>query len=336
MKKYTPRTSVNTALATRPAETLVVSSLESVDSKARDYAERDVAHRTQHEYAKLWKQFGEWCAAHRLSTLPCSAATLVRYITDRAASGVRPSSLQVAIASIRRRHLDEGLVAPHDHPVFQRVWRGIRRAHGVQQRRVAPAVVDELRAMVETLPRDTTRGLRDRAILVCGLAGAFRRSELVALDLSDVVFQPSGLHIVVRSSKTDQEGAGALVGLPAGLAAETCPVRTLKAWLEASERRYGDALFCSVDRYGYVRGRRLHGHNVASLVKRAAKAAGLDPKLYSGHSLRSGLATSAARSGKDDRAIMEQGRWTSRAMVDRYVREARLLSDENAAAGIGL
>jgi len=310
-------------------------NLESVDAQARAYAERDLADRTLHEYDKLWRAFGEWCAAHDLSRLPCSAATLVRYISDRAASGVRPSSLQVALAAIARRHQDAGAIAPHGDPAFQRVWRGIRRAHGLAQRRVAPAVVDELRAMAGTLP-DTTRGLRDRAMLVVGFAGALRRSELVDLNLDDVIFRARGLHVIVRRSKDDQEGAGALVGLPVGVSAETCPVRTLRAWLAVSSRKRGDALFCSVDRHGHVRGRRLHGHNVASLVKRAAAAAGLDPALYSGHSLRAGLATSAANAGKDDRTIMAQGRWTSRTMVDRYVRNATLLGDTNAAAGLGL
>jgi site-specific recombinase XerD len=310
-----------------------------VDEHVRELAEHNLGDRTLREYAKLWRDFSEWCAAHALPTLPCSTATLARYVTERATHGVRPSSLQVAIAAIARRHDEVGLVSPHKHPFFRKgVWPGIRRRYGVAQRRVAPAVVDELRAMVATLPRDTTRGLRDRAMLVVGFAGAFRRSELVELDLADVAIQSngSGVLVTVRRSKTDQEGEGVTVGLPAGRVAATCPVRTLRAWLAVAGARKHAPLFCSVDRYGHVRGRRLYGHNVAALVKRAADAAGFDPATYSGHSLRSGLATTSAKAGKDDRAIMEQGRWTSRAMVDRYVRDARLLSEDNAAAGIGL
>lgn len=342
MKQYPSSASAKTALAVRsrrPAGTAVVlASLEQVDAQACAYAARNLADRTLREYDKLWSDFIAWCSAHALEPLPCSPATLVRYVAGRAASGIRPSSLQVAIAAIARRHADIGAIAPHDHPVFRRVWSGIRRAHGTAPRRVAPAVVDELRAMVGTLPRDTTRGLRDRAMLVVGFAGAFRRSELVALERSDVAIQSNsrGMLVHIARSKTDQEGEGETIGLPAGGSPDTCPVRTLRAWLAVAGVRKHGPLFCSVDRYGHARGRPLHGHNVASLVKRAAEAAGLDPALYSGHSLRAGLATAAAKAGKDDRAIMEQGRWTSRTMLDRYVRDARLLSEQNAAAGIGL
>jgi site-specific recombinase XerD len=321
-----------------PGAALVVSNLELVDERARQYAERDLAPRTLHEYGKLWRDFAAWCAAHQLSPLPAAPATLTRYVTERAASGVRPSSLQVLIAAVAREHGNVGAVAPHDHPIFQRVWSGIRREHGVAPRRVAPAVIDELRRMVDTLPADTSRGLRDRAMLVVGFGGAFRRSELVSLDVGDVAFQPRGRGVIItlRHSKVDQEGVGATIGLPAGSHAATCPVRVLRAWLAAAGGRKRGPLVCSVDKYGHIRGRRLHGHDVAALVKRAADAAGLDPAAYSGHSLRAGLATTAAKSGKDDRRIMAQGRWTSRATLDRYVREARLLTDENAAHGIGL
>lgn len=310
-------------------------SLDTLDAHARAYAERALASRTLREYAKVWTHFGAWCTAHDLSPLPCSAQTLIRYVSDRAARGVRPASLQVALAAIAHRHRDAGAIAPLGHPDFRRVWGGIRRTHGVAQRQVAPAVADELRAMLDTLP-GTTRGLRDRAMLTLGFVGAFRRSELVNLNRDDVAFKPHGLHVVVRRAKDDQEAASATVGLPAGASPQTDPVRTLRAWLAVASRKGGDPLFCSVDRYGHVRGGRLYGHDVASLVKRAAAAAGLDPAIYSSHSLRAGLATSAANAGKSDRAIMAQGRWTSRSMVDRYVRNATLLSDANAAAGLGL
>lgn len=321
-----------------PGAALVVSSLEVVDERARQYAERDLAPRTLREYAKLFRDFAAWCGAHGLSPLPASAATLTRYVTERAASGVRPSSLQVLIAAVAREHANAGAVAPHDHPIFQRVWSGIRREHRVAPRRVAPAEVDVLRRMVDTLPRDTTRGLRNRAMLVIGFAGAFRRSELVSLDVSDVAFQPGGGGVIVtlRRSKTDQEGAGATIGLPAGRSAETCPVRVLQAWLAAAGGRSSGPLFCSVDKHGHIRGHRLEGHDVAALVKGAAGDAGLDPAAYSGNSLRAGLATTAAKSGKDDRRIMAQGRWKSRATLDHYVRDARLLDDGNAAGGLGL
>ena len=187
--------------------------------------------------------------------------------------------------------------------------------------------------MVEALPVDA-RGLRDRALLVVGLAGGFRRSELVALEVADLAFTDDGLVVTVRRSKTDQEGEGATVGLPYGGNPDTCPVRVLRAWLEAHGIESGPA-FREVTRAGVVTERPASDRAVDRAVKRAAKAAGLDVDRLSAHSLRAGLATSAARAGKADRAIMRQGRWKSRTMVDRYVREASLFR-ENAATGIGL
>jgi integrase len=205
---------------------------------------------------------------------------------------------------------------------------------GTAQRRVAPVVVDELHAIVGPLP-DTLGGTRDRALLVLGFAGAFRRSELVALTTADVEFRSGGLLVHVRRSKTDQEAQGVTVDIPFGSVEATCPVRTLRAWLTAAAITTGP-LFRRVTAQGRVGKRALHAGTVAAIVKLRTAAAGLDPKLYSGHSLRAGLATSAAKAGKDDRAIMRQGRWTGRAMVDRYVRDAERFSSRNAAANIGL
>jgi integrase len=160
------------------------------------------------------------------------------------------------------------------------------------------------------------------------------RSELVALDVAHARFMADGIELQIDRSKTDQEGAGELVGVPFGSDRATCPVRSLSAWLEEAGIDEG-AIFRSITRHARI-GARLTDRSVARIVKRTALAAGLDPAPYSGHSLRAGLATSAAKAGKRDRAIMKQGRWRSRAMVDRYVRDATLIDDDNAASGIGL
>jgi integrase len=186
--------------------------------------------------------------------------------------------------------------------------------------------------MVGALEGQRAGAVRDRALLLIGFAGAFRRSELVALDVGDVSFRAEGIVLTVRRSKTDQEGAGADVAIASGENPATCPVRALRAWLEL--RGDAGALFVSVDRYGRLGGR-LGGGDVARIVKRTAQRAGLDAARYSGHSLRAGLATAAARQGRGDRSIMRQGRWASRTMVDRYVRVASLFND-NASDGIGL
>jgi site-specific recombinase XerD len=168
--------------------------------------------------------------------------------------------------------------------------------------------------MVVTLDASLA-GVRDRALLLLGFAGAFRRSELVALDVADLSFTARGVEVTIRRSKTDQEGAGRVVAIPLGSQAETCPVRSLRAWLEAAGIEAG-SIFRAVNRWGRVGGR-LADRDVACTVKRAAERAGLDPAAFSGHSLRAGLATSAALAGKSDRAIMATTGHKSRAMVDR-------------------
>jgi len=181
-----------------------------------------------------------------------------------------------------------------------------------------------------TLP-ETLLGARDRALLLVGFGGAFRRSELVFLDVGDVAFTQDGLEVMLRRSKTDPEGRGRKVGIPFGSQASYCPVRALRAWTKAAGIEDG-ALFRYVTRYGQVGGR-LTGHAVAKVVKRCAGAAGLDASRYSGHSLRAGLATAAARAGKSERAIMAQTGHRSLTQVRHYVRQGSLFL-ENAASGL--
>jgi integrase len=187
--------------------------------------------------------------------------------------------------------------------------------------------------MLATLP-DGLAGTRDRALLLTGFAGAFRRSELVGLDRADLEFNARGLVITLRRSKTDQEGHGRKVALPYGSTFETCPVRSMQAWLEESGITDGP-LFRKINRHGQLHLARLCGSAVALTVKRSVRAAGLDPSKYSGHSLRSGFATAAAIAGASERAIMNQTGHQSSKMVRRYIRDGNLFRD-NAAAKLGL
>ena len=187
--------------------------------------------------------------------------------------------------------------------------------------------------MVAGLPEGLL-GIRDRALLLVGFAGAFRRSELVGLDIADLDFNHDGLTVTLRRSKTDQEGEGRKVGLPYGSNPSTCPVRSLQAWIEASAIEAGP-VFRSVNRHGRLQPDRLSDKAVALVVKRRAEAAGLDPSRYAGHSLRAGLATAAANAGVSERAIMAQTGHRSVQMVRRYIRDGSLFR-ENAAAKVGL
>jgi integrase len=177
-------------------------------------------------------------------------------------------------------------------------------------------------------------GARDRALVLLGFAGAFRRSELVGLDVADCAFGKDGLTITLRRSKTDQQGAGRKIGIPYGSNPETCPVRTVQAWIELAAIEDGP-VFRSISRHGRVQPGRLSGIDVARVVKKLAERAGLDAVKYAGHSLRAGHATSAAIAGASERSIMNQTGHRSVQMVRRYIRDGSLFR-ENSAGKLGL
>ncbi len=299
--------------------------------QAQAYARGAKAVSTQRAYHNDWRDFSDWCAAHDLMALPAAPETVALYLASRAAV-YKAATLARRLVAISRAHQLAGHPSPTKDAGVRTVTAGIRRAKGTAQVGKAPAVTRDLRAMVAALP-PTLLGRRDRALLLVGFAGAFRRGELVALDVADVAETHEGLGVTIRKSKTDQEGAGRTVGIPYGSHPASCPVRALRAWLTGAGVAEG-ALFRGVDRHGRVLGR-LSDKGVARVVQRAAAAAGLDPTNYAGHSLRAGLATAAAQGGASERAIMAQTGHKSTAMVRRYIRDGELFTD-NAAAYAGL
>ncbi|MBL6081126.1 site-specific integrase [Belnapia sp. T18] len=213
--------------------------------------------------------------------------------------------------------------------------KGIRRTHGTAPAKKAAADVVVLRdALSELAKIPGPRALRDRALLLVGFAGALRRSELVALDLADIRFVAEGVVLTLRRRKTDQEGQGTEVALPYGQSERTCPVLTLRAWLEAAGITNGP-VFVSVNRGGKIGSARLSPLDVARVVKAAVEAAGSNPADFSGHSLRSGFITSAARAGVAERHIQNQSGHRSLPVLRGYIRRGSLFVD-NAAAKVGL
>ena len=209
----------------------------------------------------------------------------------------------------------------------------MRRTLGTAQRQVRPVTVPDLRAMLVGLGTDAA-GCRDGPLLLLGFAGALGRSELVGLDVTDITEGADGLTVRLRRSKTDQEGAGRTIGIPFGSNPVTCPVRAWRGWLEVSGITEGPA-FRPVDRHGHIGATRLSGQAVALVLKRHAARAGLDPGEVAGHSLRAGLATSAAPAGVPERVIAEQTGHKGTSMLRRYIREGSLFR-ENAASAVGL
>jgi integrase len=211
--------------------------------------------------------------------------------------------------------------------------KGIRRTKGTAPTQKAAALTDDIRAILESKDAGLI-GLRDRALILLGFAGAFRRSELVGLDIADCVFSKDGLTVTLRRSKTDQAGAGRKVGIPYGSNPETCPVRAMQDWIEQAGIS-GGPLFRSINRHGRIQPGGLSGGDVARVVKKLADRAGLDASKYAGHSLRAGHATSAAIAGASERSIMNQTGHRSVQMVRRYIRDGSLFR-ENSAGKLGL
>ncbi|MCC6630175.1 MAG: site-specific integrase [Chloroflexi bacterium] len=302
-------------------------------ARAADLARRTRAPATARAYAADWADFAAWCAEHGLAPLPAAPDAVAAYLAALVERGRRPSTLQRRLAAIAHRHRAAGHPPPTRDPTVRDTLAGARRELGVAPAQKAALLPDDVRAMVAALPRDLA-GLRDRALLVLGFLGAFRRAELVALRVEDIRVAGEGLVVTLRRSKTDQDGQGRRVALPAGADPATCPVAAYRAWRAAAGLTAGP-VFRKLNRNREPLAKALHPEHVARLVKRAAAAVGLDPAAYAGHSLRAGLATAAALAGASDRAIMKQTGHTSREMVDRYIRDGDLFRD-NAAARVGL
>lgn len=307
-------------------------ALVSLSQQAKEYMGQAKSRNTLRAYQADWRCFTAWCRQFGVSSLPATPQTVALYLS-MLADRCKPATLQRRLAAISQAHQTAGHETPTQAAPVRLVWAGIRRAKGVAQQGKAPAITAELRRMVDTLD-ETMIGVRDRALLLVGFAGAFRRSELVGLDVQDAVLTSEGITVYIRKGKTDQEGVGRKVGIPYGSHPHTCPVRALLAWKEKAGITEGP-LFRSVNRHGQVQAGRLSDRAVALVVKKVALAAGLDATLYAGHSLRAGLATSAAMAGVSERAIMNQTGHKSVTVARRYIRDGSLYR-ENAAAQVGL
>jgi len=307
----------------------LVAALDELGERAAGLAALAVSPHTRRAYDRAWRGFTRWTAARGLATLPAAPATLALYLTDRAES-VRVSSLEQELAGIVAAHRTARLPNPAEDPAVRLVWKGIRRRYGAPKRGKAPVSVGELSRMVGAMGTGPS-AIRDRAILLLGFAGALRRSELVALDVTDLTPAADGYALLIRRSKADADGDGQLIGIPNGRRPETCPVGAIRAWLALVGVQVG-AIFRPVDRHGRIGQGRLGDRAVAEVVKRAARTIGLDAVTFSGHSLRAGLATEAVRAGVPERSIMAQTRHKSVTTFRGYVRTGSLFLDNPAAA----
>jgi site-specific recombinase XerD len=299
----------------------------------RDFVVASKAPNTIRSYTGDWRHFTAWCDEHGLNPMPAAPQTVAAYVTSLA--GVNAvATIHGRITSISVAHKSAGHESPTSTSLVRETMKGIRRTYGVVAAKKSPLRAREIRDLVATLALDSLIGQRDRAILVVGFAGAFRRSELVALDVADVVENGDGLLVTIRRSKTDQEAQGATIGLPYGSDPATCPVRTLRAWLDIASIEDG-AIFRRVDRWGNL-GDRLTGRAAATVVQRTCERAGLDAARYGGHSLRAGLITSAIEGGASEYRTMAHSRHKNVHVFRGYIRDLNLLDGSNPVARVGL
>lgn len=283
------------------------------------YANKSKSENTQRNYLRQWKIFQNYCDG-RGDALPASPVLIANYLSDCAVDGLSVATLEQALAAIAFYYRTNGLEDTTASSLVRATMSGIRREHGKPPRQAEPILRDVLRQIVSVAP-DNLRGKRDRALFTLAYALARRESEVVQFDVRDIELRGDIMRVTIRRSKTDQTGKGVIKQLRAlsEHAADICPVRTMRMWLETSKIHEGP-LFRKVDRHGYVWDRRMNPRSVCYLVDEYIAAIGLDPKLYSGHSLRSGFATQADLDGKSMDEIQDVTDHTSVDMLRRYLR----------------
>ncbi|MDP9917498.1 integrase [Variovorax boronicumulans] len=263
-----------------------------------------MADSTRRAYAGDLRHFRDWGGR-----VPATPAMVARYLAAFAGE-VKASTLSRRLAAIASAHTVLGKPSPTRSELVQTTMRGIRRIHGSAQRQVKPISIEMLRLLAKPQRHlEPVRDLRDRALLVVGFAGGFRRSELARLKLENLVFDAQGVTVTLVRSKTDQQGKGRVVALPQG-AGQMCPAKLLKAWIQLLRRLASDEigakpLFRRVDRYGKP-GSGLSGAAVGGVMRQRMHDCGLDPSGFSAHRLRSGLVTAAAKAGVPTWAIQQQ------------------------------
>ena len=292
------------------------------------FAEAAKAANTRRAYAGDWADFCRWAEARGAAPLPCPPGLLCGYLAALAESGLRASTITRRAAAIAHYHRAAGLDPPTANPAVREVLRGIRHTHGTAPTRKTPATAELIARMIAACP-DTLIGRRDQALIAFGFAGAFRRSELLALQVADLTENPDGLRVLIRRSKTDQAGEGQEVAIPRGT--HLRPVETLQAWLAAAAITAGP-VFRPVLKSGRVRPGPLGDDALIRALKRRAAACQLDPADFAAHSLRSGFLTSAAEAGADVLKMAEVSRHKSLDTLRRYVRRTNLFKAHAGAA----
>lgn len=302
--------------------------------KVQQLLRASVAPNTRRAYASRLKHFFGWCEAEGIvPPFPASPETVAAYVASLAEAETACATVDQTMAALAAAHRAGGLTSPTESLLVRKTIKGYRREHGTAQKKKDAATLEVVKMLLAARARGSSpKDVRDAAIIALGFAGAFRRSELSALDAEDLRWTLRDgeeiLLITVRRSKTDQEGQGLVKAIFPGREADSSPTSLLKRWIELAGIQEG-ALFREILKGGRITGERMSPQSMRLVVKRAAAAAGLSLDL-SAHSLRSGFVTTAIRQGKTERSIMNQtGHRSAQTLREYFQREDAI--EDNAA-----
>ena len=307
----------------------IISDLKALQEETLLNLKSSKAINTIRAYKSDYKDFGLFCAQNGFRTLPADPKTVSLYLTYLSTKDVKISTLKRRLVSIGVIHKLKGHYLDTKHPSIIENILGIKRRKGSVQKGKKPILINNLKQIINVIDsynNEEIKKSRDRSIILIGFSGGFRRNEIVSLDYEDLDFVTEGLKINLRRSKTDQFGEGAVKGLPYFDNSQYCPVLSLQKWIEVSNIKSGP-LFRRFSKGSKLTENRLTDQTVALLIKEYLKLVGVDSQNYSGHSLRSGFATSAAESGAEERSIMAMTGHKSTEMVRRYIKEANLFKN---------
>ena len=284
---------------------------------------------TVRAYKSDFEDFTLFCIKNGFKSLPTEPKIVSLYLTYLSSKNVRTSTIKRRLVSIGVIHKMKGHYLDTKHPIIVENFMGIKRLKGISQNGKKPLLINDLKEIIDVINKQEEpdlKKLRNKALLLLGFAGGFRRNELVSLNFEDLDFVFEGVKIKIKRSKTDQFGEGFMKGIPHFENYLYCPVRNLKNWLNISKIKKGP-IFVRFSKGVNLTNIRLTDQSVALIIKEYLTKAGVDNKNYSGHSLRSGFATSAAEAGAEERSIMAMTGHKSSEMVRRYIKEANLFKN---------
>ena len=307
----------------------IITDIKALKEETIINLQNSKANNTIRAYKSDFTDFGLFCAQNGFKSLPSEPKIVSLYLTHLSTKDIKMSTLKRRLVSIGIVHKLKGHYLDTKHPSIIENIMGIKRRKGSIQKGKKPILINDLKNIINVIDKqknEEIKKIRDRSIILIGFSGGFRRNEIVSLDLEDLDFVPEGIKITIKKSKTDQFGEGSLKGIPYFDNSQYCPVLSLKKWIETSNINSGP-LFRRFSKGSKLTNNRLTDQTVALIIKKYLNLAAINSKNYSGHSLRSGFATTAAESGAEERSIMAMTGHKSAEMVRRYIKEANLFKN---------